>query len=199
MLKDTYLKREWHYVKLYTIFWFCYVVVNFIPFTVKCTNLDQTQRVDDCNHTSAILTIVNQLLQIVVIVIGFYILTTVLKTKQYMAFLDHQDKLLKQFISYFVLSFLIVIEGVVSYYETRIDAFYWLNSLIYLLEAFAVGFYLWGRNPEDCFTCYNRISTIKYSQFAGAPLTQGGRQVNLTESRRNTDLSDTSFTRSQHN
>ena len=92
-----------------------------------------------------------------------------------MAYLDHKDKLQKQFTSYFALSLLIVIEGSVSYRQSKLNAFSWPNSLIYLLEAFAVGFYLWGRNPEDCFTCYNRISTIKYSLFAGAPLTQGGR------------------------
>ena len=49
---------------------------------------------------------------------SFYILTTVLKTKQYMAYLDHKDKLLKQFASYFALSLLIVIEGSVSFRQS---------------------------------------------------------------------------------
>ena len=60
MLKDTYLKREWYYVKLFALFWGFSVIINFIPFTVKCADVDQKKQA--CNETSSVMTIVNQLL-----------------------------------------------------------------------------------------------------------------------------------------
>jgi len=45
----------------------------------------------------------------------------------------------------------------------------------YIFETLAIGLYVYAREPEDCFNCYNRIPTIKYSQFAGVPPIVGGR------------------------
>lgn len=54
-----------------------------------------------------------------------------------------------------------------------------------------LGVYVFSRQTEDCFRCFNRIPTIRYSDFAGDPLPQSGREstVERKQSYANEDLS----------
>lgn len=60
--------------------------------------------------------------------------------------------------------------------ETQIDDT--LQSLSYIFESMAVIIFLLSREPHDCFNCFNRVTQLKYSAFAG----------NLEDSQRFTKL-----------
>lgn len=44
-----------------------------------------------------------------------------------------------------------------------------VHAVTYIAQITAVLVYVYARTPEDCLHCFNRISHLKYSRFAGEP------------------------------
>lgn len=95
MLKEAYLKLECKNVLQFAIFWTSYLVTVFIIFMFYCTNLSSDNKHEKCGNVTSVLTIVNQGMQIITMSTVFWYLTKSLKAKQYMAYSDHKDKLMK--------------------------------------------------------------------------------------------------------
>ena len=85
-----------------------------------------------------------------------------LSTKMYLSYEKHRAKL---FTSYFAVNLLMLCELLDSVLQDSSTAV--AQDITYLISTLSVLVFLMAREPHDCFSCYNRVVEVRYSDYAG--------------------------------